>query len=251
MMDRLEPERTAGAGGAPRRCGHALRLATLLLATLPLLACGTGSADSGAGDVDVATVLERAAERMASVGRFAFVLEHENGSTSIVEGLAMDRAEGRVSGGEAMQAEVTARAGPMVVNVGVIILPDQAWITNPLTGEWQPQPLTISQLFDPATGVPAMIAGLDEATLAGTATIDGAAAYRIEGVIASEELRGLVPQAAPGTRLPVRLWIGVDDPVVRRIELVGALEAQDAENAVRRLLLSDFDGDFVIAPPTS
>ena len=194
-------------------------------------------------------VLSLAADRMAGLEGFAFTLEHENGLTSIVQGLAMERAEGRVAGGESMRADVSAKAGPMNVNVGVVILPDESWITNPLTGAWQREELSITQLFDPATGVPALIRDLDSAEVTGTEALNGVTVHRIEAQIGSESIQRLVPQAAPGIVLPVRIWVGAEDPVVHRIELTGKLEALDADNAVRRLNLSDFDADSVIAPP--
>jgi hypothetical protein len=49
--------------------------------------------------------------------------------------------------------------------------------------------------------------------------------------------------------LVVRAWIGVDDPVVHRVEIVGALEEKDQADVVRRLALSDFGADSVIVAP--
>jgi len=239
-------------GWVSRVAAAAFRALLIVLGpALVLAACG-GSTDAGVvEEVSPAEVLAQAADRMAELQGFAFTLEHENGFTSIMQGLAMERAEGRVAGGESMRADVTARAGPMAVKLGVVILPEESWITNPLTGAWQRDQLSIAQIFDPATGVPALIRDLIEPTLVGTETIGGAEVRRIDAQIASESIQGLVPQAPAGLVLPVRVWVGVDDPVVHRIELAGKLEAQDGDNAVRRLILSDFDADSVIAPPSS
>lgn len=230
-----------------RRYFGVLAASSALLASA--VACGERAEPAPVEELTPAQILERASERMAELSGFAFVLEHENGFTRIVQGLAMERAEGRVAGGDRMEAHLRARAGPVNVQLGIIILPEDSWITNPFTGEWEREPLSISQLFDPATGVPSLIRELQDPQMTGIETVGGAQAYRVEASIPSDLLSRLAPAATPGRVIQVRAWVGVQDPVVHRVEIIGPLEEGDGEDVVRRLALSDFDADFSIVAP--
>jgi len=220
-------------------------LAVLLLATLS--ACG--DRDAGTDELDADAILEEAAERMGSVDGFAFVLEHENGTTTIVRGLSMERASGRVSGGDRMEAEIRTRAGPINVNLRVIVLPEGGWLTNPFTGQWESEALSLFGVFDPGSGVTALLRDLDDAVLVGRENVGGNPTHRIDASVPSGALWALVPQAVPGRTLTVRTWIGVEDSLVHRVEIVGALEAEDAESVVRRITLSEFGTQTAIEAP--
>jgi hypothetical protein len=161
----------------------------------------------------------------------------------------MERAQGAIANGERLRADVSGRVGPLAVNLQLVIVPEGAWMTNPLTGAWTPQDLSISEFFDPATGVTAVIRGIGEPALVESSTIGDAAVHVVEGTLDSGSLALLVPGAAAGRPLTVRLWIGAADPVVHRIEIRGTLEDGDNPAVVRRLNLSDFGASFEIPRP--
>jgi hypothetical protein len=186
---------------------------------------------------------------MEEVNSFAFLLEHENGTTAIVGGLAMERAAGEISNGERLRADVTGRAGPLAVNLQLVIVPEGAWMTNPLTGAWIPQELSISEFFDPATGVTAVIRGISAPSFAGRETLGGVDTHIVEGGVDSGVLALLIPGVPAGRPLTIRSWIGADDPVVHRIEIRGSLAEGDGPEVVRRLTLSQFGGTFEITAP--
>ncbi|MEX0856344.1 MAG: LppX_LprAFG lipoprotein [Gemmatimonadota bacterium] len=218
-----------------------------LLFGLLLVACGTE--DAADATPDPLDLLAEAADRMEEVEAFAFLLEHEGGTTTIVGGLGMEQAEGHVAARDRLQAAVRGRVGPLAVNVQLIILPEGAWMTNPLTAQWEPQDLSIAQFFDPATGVTAVMRGIAEAQLAGNESIDGSNTHIVEGMVDSGALALLVPGVVPGRELRIRTWIDEADAVVRRIEIVGPLEDGDSPDLLRRLTLSNFGGDFTVTAP--
>ncbi len=223
------------------------RLLALLL--LPLVAASCGDRGVDLDGITPEELLEHSASRMESVESFAFRLEHENGFTSVVRGLAMETAEGQLAGRDRLSAELRARAGPIAVNVGLIVHPEGAWITNPLTGQWEPEALTIEQLFDPATGVTALMRDLADVRVIGTETLGGVATRQLEGTVDSGALATLLPGVAGGHPLTVRVWVGAEDPLVHRIDVLGAIEPADTPQTVRRLRLSRFDEPFQIEPP--
>lgn len=232
------------------------RLATVLVAGVLLAAgCGGGDAEPDTPPVDAATLLRAAAERMDGVERFHFELEHENGFTEIVLGLQMERASGDVAGADRLRAEVQARFGPLNVETGIVILPDQSWLRNPITGAWQREEISIEAIFNPSEGVTALMRSIAEraaesgATVTGSERIEGVETYRVEAEVDSGELTLFAADAPAGLKLRAVIWIGVDDPLVYRVELHGAATRDEPADLVRRLTLSNFDGDIVIEPP--
>lgn len=213
------------------------------------LAAGCGSGDGDVEGVDAAALLEAAAERMDGVETFHFRLTHQNGTTEIVRGLQMESAEGEVGGPDRLRVEVRARFATTNLRVEIVILPGESFITNPLTGRWEREEITVSQFFDPAVGVTALMRAVTDAEVTGRERVDGVETYRVEATVDSGNLALFAADAAPGTPMRARAWIGVDDPLVHRVEVEGALTPGQAANTVRRLELSAFDEPVEIIAP--
>lgn len=218
------------------------------LATLALAACGGGDLDIDTSDVDVEALLTSAADRMDEASSFHFDLEHDNGTATIVRGLEMVRAEGDVEGADRMHLLVEAKSGPLSANIEMIVLPDEGWLTHPVTGRWERETIDVAAFFDPAQGVTGLMRSLDGGEITGAETVDGVGTYRVEANIASE-LMTLFGDARAGETIRLKAWIGIDDPLVHRIEAVGGIVADEPDNLVRRLTLTDFGQTFDIQAP--
>ncbi len=221
--------------------------ALALAAAAALAACGDDDGVDVEG-VAAAALLRSAAERTERAQSFHFVLEHENGSTQIVRGLEMERAEGDVAGTDRLSVEIKASLGPLNFEIAIIVIGDDAWITNPLTRRWEREQISISEVFDPASGVTGLMRAAADARVAGSDSVGGVSTYRVEATVDSGDVT-LFGDPRPGTELRATVWIGVDDPLVYRIELVGAVTAGEPDDLVRRITLSRFDEDIEIAPP--
>ncbi len=205
-----------------------------------------------AAPVDAAAVLERAATRLEQTKTYRYLLEFEGGAAPIALGLSMRRAEGVFAGIDDFDAVVLASAGPIDARVGIRAVQGETWITNPLTGQWQKQPLTVAQLFDISSGVTALMRDATAPVVAARETIDGVTVQRIDGALASERFR-LMPGVPPGQQLRASAWVGVEDDLVRRLEVRGRgvpfAATPDAEGTVR-VTLSHFDEPVALAPPS-
>ena len=243
---------------APGRLGVAL-LAAAAVARLPVLglasaslllsACGDDDdAAAGAATPEAADLVAAAASRMEQVRSFHFELEHESGSTQIVRGIAMERAVGDIVGVDRLRLTVEGRAGPLDFEIGIVILPDESWIQNPITQRWEREEISVEELFDPASGVVALMRSAGAPTIEGRERIAGVETYRVSTEVESGELT-VFPGAEPGRLVPATAWIGVDDPLVHRLEVRGPISDGEEDDIARRLDLSDFDADFDIAPP--
>lgn len=225
-----------------------LGVALLAWAAL-LVACGGGGEADGETDVDAAALLVEAAARMEAVDSFRFVVEHEGGSTQIVQGLGMVRAEGAVQGTERMSLDVQARFATTNVRVGIVVLPGEGYLSNPITGRWERAEISIADLFDPASGVTGIMRSVEDPVVTGRERVGGVETYVVEATVASEELTAFVGNAQAGRTVAARAWVGVDDPLVYRLEVTGAVAPNDTETVVRRVILSAFDEPVEIVAP--
>jgi hypothetical protein len=238
------------AKGLTARC---LLLSALVVLCLLPLACGGGGKkpDSGGPLPPAAGVLAKAVERAATMKTFHFRLEHENGVSAIPLGLGLSTAEGDVIVPDRLQAKLEAKAGTQPVRVEVIGIGDQAWITNPFNRQWQPLPsgTTIKDVFDPTQGIKAVANALENAEVTAEEQVDGVATYRVEGTIDSAMLEAAAPIAEPGLTVKVKVWIGKDDSLIRRVRLEGPIAPGEPSNIVRKLDVSKFDESVSIEPP--
>ena len=212
-------------------------------------ACGDDNDAAAEIDgVDPVALLSEAADRMERAQSLHFLLEHENGATEIVRGLRMQRAEGDIVGSDQLNVELRATAGPLNLEVGIVIIGDEAWITNPLTGRWEREQISIEDVFDPATGVTALMRLAADPRVAGSDTIGGVRTYRVEVTVDSGDVT-MFGQPRAGRALRAKVWVGVDDPLVYRIEIAGSVLAGEPDDLVRRVTFSRFDTEIEIAPP--
>jgi len=218
------------------------------LGAFVLVACGGGDLDVDTSGVDVDALLEASADRMDAVDSFRFELDHENGTASIVRGLEMVRAEGDVEGADRMRLLVEAKAGPLNAEIEMIVLPDEGWITNPLTGRWEKETIDVASFFDPAEGVTGLMRSLENGEVTGAEAVNGFDSYRVEADVASE-LMTLFGGARAGETIHLKAWIGIEDPLVHRIEAEGGIVSGEPSDLVRQLSLTDFDESFDIQAP--
>jgi len=231
-----------------RRFASVFVLAAVVAALLG--ACSGDDEPGDFADVDAGDLLARSADRMEQVEAFAFEVDHENGATQIVGGIRMERAEGRVQGTDRMQLEVEARFASTNIRTGIVVLPGEGYLQNPITGRWERQDgIDISSLFDPATGVTGLMRAATGVEVVDREVAGGVDSYVLETTVDSGNLQVFVGNAAPGNAVTARVWIGVEDLLVRKIEVVGALAPNDASDILRRLTLSDFDEVVEIMAP--
>lgn len=219
-------------------------LTIFVLCALILAACRRDVPQPDAG-----ALLASAATRMEGVDRFHYVLEHEHGATTTALGFQILHAEGDVDGPERVQAAIKGLFGTVGIETGVVILDGQSWFQNPLTRRWEPQQLSIREIFDARSGVVAMIRAARSPRVTGTERLAGVGVHRVEAVLAAEALTLLPGALERGREVRAVAWIGVQDSLVYRVELRGPVATGEADGIVRRLTLSKFGEAVAIVPP--
>jgi lipoprotein LprG len=227
-------------------------LLVIVFIALLALSCGDGGDEGTEGPLPPANeVLAKAIEAVDGMETFHFRLEHENGASRIPLDLQLVTAEGDVVVPDRLRAKLEAMAGRQTVRVEVIGIGDDGWITNPFNRQWQPLPsgTTIKDVFDPAQGVKVVATSLQDPQVTAEEEVDGVPSYVLEGTVESAVLEAAAPIAEPGFTIRVKVWLGKEDSLMRRIYLEGPIAADEPQNIVRKLFLSGFNKPVTITPP--
>ena len=120
-------------------------------------------------------------------------------------------------------------------------------------GRWQQLPGTAiaGDLLDPQAGVTTLATAMTNVTLVGAETVDGTEAHHLTGRVPNDRVATFLGTAPIPGETAVDLWIGIEDSLVRRVELRGPTVEGDAAEVVRALEFSAFDEPVTIEPPVS
>jgi hypothetical protein len=223
--------------------------ASITLLLLPLLVACSGGNDAPE-NLDPAKVLASAVSAIGDVQTFHFQLTHENGTTPMPLNLQLSSAEGDVAVPDKLTAKVRAKASNLNVDVEVIGIGNQTWVTNPFTRRWQTLPgATIKDIADPAALAETLVQQVKNARIESQDEVLGAASYHLTGTIDSAAIASALPIAEPGHNAKVDIWIGTQDALPRRARITGRLTAGEPENIVRQVDFSSYDAGVSITPP--
>ena len=192
---------------------------------------------------DPRAILVRAADQLTTDSYLEFVLEHPVGSTPLATGLNLVGAEGVASLPDRFRLALDMEASGTVVKLDVIVVDDQAYMTNLFSGAWEPVlKEQIPFRFDFVTqSVANLLSEMDDLTLVGDWVLEGEPVYVIRGEGPTEALTQLIPGALPDSTIPVELWVSKADGRLRQVKLTGPLVTGDLPDTVRLVRLEALD----------
>lgn len=230
------------------RSGIAISIVGVVLAACLLSGCGKASSPS---PLTAAEVIDRCMQSMDAAESFHFELEHDGGGTPIAMGLVMNEAEGDITRPDRLKAEISVTMMGLFIEVEVITVGSVVYITNPLTMEWEPLPTEFSavSIFDPGTGVTAILEGMTSLVKLEDEKAEGLLCYHIEGKIASRCLNSIALSSVEGVMVDTEVWVDKEDFLLRRIRLEGRITEGEESGIVRTISLSDFDQGVDIELP--
>ena len=238
--------------------GVFIGLAAVVLTSLPSVGCGspapTTSPVPASHPVDAKEVLLQAVDEILELETASFTLEHLRGTTALIPGfLEMKKVYGvaDIPGKFRLKVEAETVLPRSYVEVDIITIDDQAYMTDPITGEWgkvEPEVLPF-RLTNLGQTLAEIIMAVESPTVVGVERVNGFDTQRLQGRIRSQVLGGLVPGAGEGFEVKLDLWLEHPGGLLLQVLISGKVIPTDAADTLRRLTLDDINAPVVITPP--
>lgn len=230
-------------------------LAGILVVGL-LVACNSDNATQRTNDaegIDAQTVMEQAVDQLLALESASFNLEHLEGATELFPGVLMTRAFGEVLVPDRFRVTVEAESQfpKSYIEISIITIDDTSYMTGIFSGRWsevstESLPFNLSGLGQTLAEI---VAAVQDPRALRAERLNGVDTLHIKGMIASEDLSGLVPGAGEGFSVGLDLWLERDG-LLRQVHIVGRVIPTDDLNTVRRLTLDDINQPVTINPPS-
>ena len=197
--------------------------------------------------VNPRAILERSGEIMGALESFHFRLTHESGGTPLGQGLVLREVQGDVVRPDRISLEFSGFVGNFAMRASLIAIGEDSFISNPITGEWEPVPTEVSPLgfFEPTEGVSGIMKQVESPRL--ISTEDGK--YRITGRIASEGLASLFGAVDVGNSIDIDLVIDATSLFLLEARLEGRITTLEEDGVIRIITLSRFNEPVEIESP--
>ena len=233
------------------RAASSLRVAGTGLVLALIVGCGTAPTPTVEVQVDPQEVLRGAVNRLMTLESTAFTLEHRVGTSVLLPGLEMNRVYGVAVIPDRFRFTVEAQISGAYVETDMVVIGQQAYMTNFFTGNWEEVPMEVLPLnfADLGRTLSDILLAVEAPTLAGTQTLRGHRVYLIQGGVHSEDLSALVPNAGVGFDVVLELAVDQKEGLLLQVVITGQVVDTDADETVRVLSLDDFDVPVDIEAP--
>jgi hypothetical protein len=198
--------------------------------------------------VTPAEVVALSQHAMSALDSFSFQLTHDVGHTTLSGALQLTRAGGLVAT-NGLDLEAEANIGRAFVRVEAVVIGEQTWMTNPLTGVWSeiaPEDSPFSFL-DPVKLVADILGDTEQATYPTDSSSAGNVI--VIGTIPAESLAALVGSVDPTAVPNVELTLDSNSKRLNKIVITGVVQPEDESNTIRVITLSEFDQQVSLEPP--
>ncbi len=227
-------------------------MAALLLVVSLSVACSTSEptpVTNTAPQFTAAEVVDLSKTSMGNLDSFSFQLTHDSGHTTLSGALQLTRAGGFVAT-NGLDLEAEANIGRAFVRVEAVVIGEQTWMTNPLTGVWSeiaPEDSPFAFL-DPVKLVADILGDTRQAAYPANdqASSDDT---EISGLIPAKSLAALVGSVDPDAIPNVLLTIDSSSNLLKKIVISGVVQAEDEPGTIRVITLTKFDEPSTLEPP--
>ena len=231
-----------------------LRMTALLVATsVVVAACSSTDATTTTSPPTAAELLEKSAATMGSVDTVQFSIVRGGEPVYIdTQGfLEFVSATGRYAAPGAAEALVTVSALGLSTEVGAVVIEGDTWLTNPITGLWEPTPpgytFDPATLFDPEVGFRAMLReGIPTVEDLGDELVEEETFRHVRFTAAGPRVEVITAGMVRGEDVVIDAWIEPVSGELRRATFPTAIGALPTE---WDLTFFDFGADITITPP--
>ena len=226
-------------------------LATAVLASALLAACGGGTTSP---PVDAAKALREGAAAMAQLKTVSATLKMTKGTVSL-QGFALVGAKTAVRLPSDSDTTYTVKEQDISFSLEVVITGGHVYVHLPLSTLQEASASEaavfpdMAKLFDPRTGLPAVIPTGTNPRYVSTDQIGGQSAYQVSTTYSPDQIKSLLAQLNSSGPVAARVWVGVADHQIRKAVLDGPFGDNGKEAAVE-VDISGFDAPVVITSPS-
>lgn len=216
-------------------------------------ACSSTEATTTTAPPTGAELLEVSAATMGSVDTVQFSIARGGEPVYIdTQGfLEFVSATGRFAAPGAAEALVTVSALGLSTEVGAVVIEGDTWLTNPITGNWEPTPpgytFDPATLFDPQIGFRAMLQeGIPTVEDLGEEIVDETALRHVRFTASGERVEVVTAGMVLGADVAIDAWIEPNSGELRRAKFPTTIGANPTE---WDLTFFDYGADITITPP--
>jgi lipoprotein LprG len=219
---------------------------------------GDGAADEPTEPTippDPASIVNASAAAMGATESVRFELSRTGTPVFIdqVGSLSLDSVVGEFEVPGSAQAVLQVEVdGGVVSELGAVALDDEIWLSNPITGLYEPLPAGIdvdpSSFFDPTGGWQPLMENLTDVELVGVEERDGADRYHITATAPAEQVEVITARLVRNQNVDIDFWI---QPVTGHVRAAEFSTDIDGGEAQWTLKLSEYGDDFDIELPES
>jgi len=211
-------------------------------------------AASPASDVSAEEVLESARTAWDETETAHFVLDVDGDAyLDEDETIKLDSAEGDIKRPGAVKATASVDAQISVVDISLVAVDGEIFITNILSGNWERAPEDFSYdpsvLFSDSDGIGPIMTDLQDPVVNGSESVDGQSAHRVTGTVSADRVEDITAGTIEGDDIDVTLWISEEDSRLLRVVLTEPEGVRDSP-ATWTLNLTDHNDDVEIDVPT-
>ncbi len=199
-------------------------------------------------------ILARASRQLADTQTVAFALNVE-GDTFIdpVGALRLLSATGHLQRPDRVATEFRASVAGRAITLQLITVGEQTWMTNVLTGDWEPAPPEFAYrpdvLFDNQQGLGPVMGRVEGVERLEDEDLDGRATFHLRAEVPDSVIGPLSYNTLKGSPITVDLWVAQDTGDLLRARLAEPPGEDRPNPAVWTLDLSGHGEQVTIEPP--
>jgi LppX_LprAFG lipoprotein len=219
-----------------------------LCAVAMVCACSTSE------NVDPASVLRDGGAAMGRLTSANATLKLTKGTISI-QSFKLVSAKTSVRLPSDSDTIYTVKEEDVSFGLQVVIVPGHVYLHVPfshfqeVTGPDAKAFPDMAKLFDPTTGLPAVIPQGTDPKYVSKDQVNGTDCYQIATTYTAAQVRNLISELDSSGPVNAHVWVGTSDHLVRKAVLSGAF-GDNGTDATVEVTISSFNGPVVISSPT-
>jgi hypothetical protein len=204
--------------------------------------------------VDAGQTLRAAAAAMAKLNTVSADLKFTKGAISF-QGFTLVSAKTAVRLPGDSDTTYTVKQQDLAISLEVVIAGGHVYLHLPFSTYQEMQGSQaaaipdLAKLFDPTTGLPAIIPAGRNLSDAGADKVDGVDVQKINATYSADQLRSMFAQLSSSVDVKAVVWVGASDHLIRKAQLDGAFGDGGKEAAVE-VDISGFNAAVNISPPS-